>query len=342
MNVSRLPFRLLAQILLSGMMAAWLCTAAIAADPLPSWNNGPAKKAIVNFVATVTNEDGENYVPPAERIATFDNDGTLWVEQPLNAQTAFIIDRVKELAPLHPEWKTKEPFKTLLTGDTQAVKALSKRDILEAVMTADTGMTASQFAGLVTEWMNRAIHPRFERLYTELAYQPQLELLSYLRDNGFKTYIISGSGMEFMRPWTERVYGIPPEQVVGSSVKTEFRIKDGEPVLYRLPQLEFIDDKAGKPVGIYEHIGRRPLLAFGNSDNDKEMIEYTTAGQGPRLGLFLHHTDGEREYAYDRKSPTGRLDEVLGEADRRGWIVVDMKRDWSRVFPPVEQTGTVE
>jgi phosphoglycolate phosphatase-like HAD superfamily hydrolase len=302
-------------------------------DPLPSWNDGPAKTAIVEFVAAVTDKNGKDYVKPTERIATFDNDGTLWVEQPIYTQMTFISDRVKELAPQHPEWKTTQPFKAFLDGDMKTVAAAGKKGLLTAALATHTGMTAEQFTRRATMWIETARHPRFKRLYTDLVYQPQLELLTYLRENGFKTFIVSAGGIEFMRPWTERVYGIPPEQVVGSSVKTEFQMHDGKPVLVRTAAVNFIADKAGKPVGIYEHIGRRPILAFGNADADMEMIQYTLAGEGRRLGLFVHHTDGDREYAYDRQSHIGKLDKVLDQAAAKGWIIVDMKKDWKKVFP---------
>ncbi len=304
-----------------------------AQDALASWNDGPPKRAILGFVAAVTDKNGSDYVEPAERIAVFDNDGTLWVEQPIYTQITFMFDRVKELAPQHPEWKTTQPFQALLEGDMKTVAASGMKGIMEIAMATHAGMTAEQFTGQVTDWLATAKHPRFERLYTEFVYQPQLDLMDYLRGNGFKVFIVSGGGIEFMRPWTERVYGVPPEQVVGSSVKTEFQMKDGKPVLVRIPKLNFIDDKAGKPVGIYEHIGRRPILAFGNSDSDMQMIQYTKAGDGRRLGLFVHHTDAEREYAYDRKSHMGTLDKVLDMATENDWIIVDMKNDWKVVFP---------
>jgi hypothetical protein len=329
----RITHALLA-VLLVGFASG--CTAgpdpAPAEDPLPSWNDGSTKEAILEFVRAVTNRNGNDYVEPAERIAVFDNDGTLWVEQPIYTQITFMFDRVKELAPEHPEWKTTQPFQALLEGDMQTVAASGMKGIMEIAMATHTGMTAEEFTERVTEWLATAKHPRFNRLYTELVYQPQLELMAYLRDNGFKTFIVSGGGIEFMRPWTERVYGVPPEQVVGSSIKTEFQMKEGKPVLARIPKLNFIDDKEGKPVGIYEHIGRRPILAFGNSDGDMQMIQYTKAGDGLRLGLFVHHTDAEREYAYDRKSHMGTLDKVLDIASENDWIIVDMKKDWKTVF----------
>jgi phosphoserine phosphatase len=313
--------------------ASVFVSTANAADPLPSWNEDSAKKSILDFVAAVTDEGGKDYVNPAERVAVFDNDGTLWVEQPNYPQITFALDRVKALASQRPEWKTRQPFKALLEGDMKTVAASGKKGILEMVIATHTGMTAEEFSDRVTQWVGTAKHPKFNRLYTELVYQPQLELMAYLRDNGFKVFIVSGGGIEFMRPWTEQVYGVPPEQVIGSSVKTEFQIKDGKPVLVRIPEVNFFDDKAGKPVGIHQHIGRRPILAFGNSDNDMQMIQYTMAGEGRRLGLFLHHTDAEREYAYDRKIHFGTLDKVLDLADANGWIIVDMKKDWKKVFP---------
>ncbi len=306
---------------------------AFAQDPLPSWNDGPAKKAILEFVADVTNEKGGQYVEPAERIATFDNDGTLWVESPMYTQVLFAFERVKKLAPQHPEWKIQHPFKALLAGDMKTVGASGMKGLMEIVMATHSGMSAAEFDKEVSDWRAATKEPRFIRLYTELIYQPQLELLDYLRANGFKTVIVSGGGIAFMRTFTEKAYGIPPEQVVGSSVVAEFQVKDGEPVLVRQPKIDFINDKAGKPVGIYQHIGRRPILAFGNSDSDIQMIEYTMAGEGRRLGLFVHHTDAVREYAYDRKSHVGTLDKALDRAAAEGWIIVDMKKDWKEVFP---------
>jgi len=304
-----------------------------AADPLPSWNDGKAKQSILAFVEKVTTPGSPDFVPPAERIATFDNDGTLWVEYPMYTQVLFAFDRIKELAPQHPEWKTTQPFKALLEGDMKTVGASGMKGLMEIVMASHSGVTAAEFDQEVSDWLATTKQPRFKRLYTELIYQPQLELLAYLRANGFKTFIVSGGGMAFMRPYTEKAYGIPPEQVVGSSIVAEFRIKDGKPELVRMPKIDFINDKAGKPVGIYQHIGLRPILAFGNSDSDMQMIEYTMAGKGPRMGLFVHHTDAEREYAYDRKSHVGTLDKALDQADANGWIIVDMKNDWKTVFP---------
>ncbi len=303
------------------------------ADPLPSWNEGAAKQAILNFVAAVTREDSPDFVPPPQRIATFDNDGTLWVEQPMYVQLAFAIDRVKALAPLHPEWKDKEPFKAVLEGDLKALAASGEKGLVQLVMETHAGMTTEDFARIVKDWLATARHPRFNRPYTELVYQPMIELLAYLRANGFKTFIVSGGGVEFMRPWTEQVYGVPPEQVVGSSIETKFQITNGIPELFRLPEVDFIDDKAGKPVGINQRIGRRPIAAFGNSDGDLQMLQWTTiSAGGRRFGLLVHHTDAEREYAYDRKSAFGRLDAALDAAAGNGWTVVDMKNDWKRVF----------
>ena len=319
---------------LLGLVGLLFAHAALAADdPLPSWNDGATKQAIMGFVQKVTNKDGPDYVPAPERIAVFDNDGTLWGEQPLYFQLQFAIDRVKALADKHPEWKTKQPFKAVLEDDKEALVASGKQGLVELIMASHAGNTPQEFQGIVTEWLKSAKHPRFDRPYTELVYQPMLELLDYLRANGFKTYIVSGGGIEFVRAWSERVYGIPPEQVVGSSIKTKYEVRDGKPTVLRLPEMNFIDDKAGKPVGINQHIGRRPIAAFGNSDGDFEMLEWSTAGEGARLGVIVHHTDGAREYAYDRDSRIGRLEKGLDQANDRGWVVVDMKNDWSQVFP---------
>ncbi len=304
-----------------------------AADPLPSWNDTSSKKAITDFVARVTKEGGSDFVPIAERIAVFDNDGTLWSEQPLYFQVVFALDRVKALADKHPEWKEKQPFKAVLDGDLKTVMAGGERAFLELMMAAHAGMTTQEFEQIVKDWLATAKHPRFKRPYTDLVYQPMLELLAYLRANGFKTYIVSGGGIEFMRAWSEKVYGIPPEQVIGSSGKTKFELRDGKPVIVKLPELDFFDDKAGKPVAIQRYIGRRPLAAFGNSDGDFEMLQWTTAGAGPRFGLIVHHTDADREWAYDRESHIGRLDKALDEAPKRGWVVVDMKKDWKVIYP---------
>ena len=301
--------------------------------PLPSWRDGQARKAVLDFVRRVTKPGGAEFVPQAERIAVFDNDGTLWCEQPLYVQLAFVLDRVKVLAKDHPEWKEQQPFQAALAGDLKAVAATGQKGVMQLLMATHAGMTTEEFTQVARDWIATARHPRFDRPYTELVYQPMLELLAYLRANGFKTYIVSGGGVDFMRPWAEAVYGIPPEQVIGSAIQTKFEVRDGQPVIVRLPEIEFIDDKAGKPVRIQRIIGRRPLAAFGNSDGDFEMLQWTTAGQGPRLGLLVHHDDGEREYAYDRKSHIGTLARGLDEASQRGWTVVSMQRDWLQVFP---------
>jgi len=311
----------------------WSFQASAQNDPLPSWNDTSAKQTIVDFVGRVTKAGGPDFVAPAERIATFDNDGTLWVEQPMYVQMAFALDRVKALAPLHPEWKDTQPFKAVLEGDMKTLAESGERGLVEVIMVTHAGMTTSEFAKIVTDWLATARDPRFKRPHTELVYQPMLEVLAYLRANGFKTFIVSGGGVEFMRPWAERVYGIPPEQVIGSSIKTKFQITDGSPVLFRLPEVNFIDDKAGKPIGINEAIGRRPIAAFGNSDGDLEMLQWTTLSGGVRLGLIVHHTDAEREYAYDRQSHFGHLDVALDAAAVNKWTVVDMKTDWKVVFP---------
>jgi len=302
-------------------------------DWLPSWNAGAAKTSIVAFVEEVTTPSRAGFVSAPERIAVFDNDGTLWAEQPMYFQLAFALDRVRALAPQHPEWRQQMPFSAVLDGDLPRVLAGGERALIELVMATHAGTTTEEFSATVTDWLASAKHPRTGRRYDEMVYQPMLELLAYLRANGFKTFIVSGGGIEFMRPWTERVYGIPPEQVVGSSIKTEFERRDGVPVLVRTPAVDFIDDKAGKPIGINQHIGRRPIAAFGNSDGDLEMIEWTTAGSGVRFGLIVHHTDADREWAYDRQSEIGRLDKALDEATTKGWTVVDMRRDWNKVYP---------
>lgn len=303
------------------------------ADPLPSWNDGPAKRAIIDFVTRVSTAGSEDFVPVAERIATFDNDGTLWAEQPMYFQAFFIFDRIKTLGPDHPEWQTTEPFSSVLQGDMKKALAGGEHALLEMVMATHAGMTTEEFEQLVKDWLATARHPVSKRPFTEMVYQPMLELLTYLRAEGFKTFIVSGGGIEFMRPWTEKVYGIPPEQVIGSSIKTRFEFRNGKPALIRLPEIHFIDDKEGKPVGIQQHIGRRPIAAFGNSDGDLQMLQWTAAGSGPYLCLYVHHTDAEREWAYDRKSHIGRLDKGLDEAKAKGWTVVSMKEDWSMVFP---------
>jgi phosphoserine phosphatase len=302
-------------------------------DALPSWNDGKSKDAIVHFVQAVNRVGGPDFVPVAERIAVFDNDGTLWSEQPMYFQLAFAIDRVKALAPEHPEWQNEEPFKSVLAGDLKSALAGGEHAILELVMASHAGNTTEEFWESVRDWIATAKHPKAGRPYTEMVYQPMLELLAYLRANGFKIFIVSGGGIEFMRVFAEDVYGVPPEQVIGSSIKTKYEIRDGKPALVRLPELNFIDDKAGKPVGINQHIGRRPIAAFGNSDGDLQMLQWTAAGEGTRFCLYVHHTDAEREWAYDRESHIGKLDKGLDEAQQKGWTLVDMKRDWKVVYP---------
>jgi len=308
-------------------------TTAYAQDPLPSWNDGPAKKSITEFVAKVTKDGSSDFVPPEERIATFDNDGTLWCEQPLYFQLLFALDRVKALAPQHPEWKTKEPFAALLKGDLKAALGGGEHAMLEIIVATHAGMTTAEFEKIVADWIATAKHPKFKRPYTECVYQPMVELLAYLRANGFKTFIVSGGGIEFMRPWTEKVYGIPPEQVVGSSIKTKYEMRDGKPVLMRLSEMNFIDDKTGKPVGINSHIGRRPIAAFGNSDGDQQMLEWTQAGSGARLMMLVHHDDAVREFAYGAESKIGTFsDALMTEAKKDGWTVISMKDDWKTIF----------
>ena len=302
-------------------------------DPLPSWNAGKSKQSIMDFVARVTNAESADFVPAPERIATFDNDGTLWAEQPMYFQLFFALDRIKALAPQHPEWKTREPFASVLKGDVKSALAGGMKSVGDLIMATHAGMTTDEFEEIVSAWVATAKHPVSGRPYTEMVYQPMLELLAYLRANGFKTFIVSGGGIEFMRPWTEAVYGIPPEQVVGSSIKVKFEEVDGKPVLIRQPEWNFVDDKEGKPVGINSHIGRRPIAAFGNSDGDLQMLQYTAAGEGARLMAFIHHTDSEREWAYDRESSIGKFDKGLTEAEQRGWTIVDMKQDWRVIFP---------
>jgi phosphoglycolate phosphatase-like HAD superfamily hydrolase len=321
-------------LLLAGAAFGALSAEAPAAeDPLPSWNDTAPKQAIVAFVAKVTKQGSPEFVPVPERIAVFDNDGTLWSEQPMYFQAFFAFDRVKALASEHPEWKEKQPFKAVLENDMKALAAAGEKGALDLLMTTHAGMTTEEFDKLVKDWLANARHPRFNRPFTDMIFQPMLELLSYLRGNGFKTFIVSGGGIEFMRPWTEKVYGIPPEQVIGSSIKTTFELREGRPALVRLPEVNFIDDGPGKPVGINSHIGRRPIAAFGNSDGDLQMLQYTAAGKGPRFCLYVHHTDAEREWAYDRPSHIGRLDKGLDEAQGKGWTVVDMKKDWKEIYP---------
>jgi len=307
---------------------------AFAADSLPSWNDGAAKKSIVAFVAKTTELNSPDFVAPDNRIATFDNDGTLWAEQPMYFQLLFALDRVKVLAPQHPEWKDKEPFASLLKGDVKGALAGGEPAIGEIVMTTHAGMTTDEFDKIVTDWIATARHPVTKRRYTEMVYQPMLELLAFLRANGFKTFIVSGGGIDFMRPWATKTYGIPPDQVVGSSGKLKLDVVDGKPVLVKLPEVNFIDDKAGKPIGIQQHIGQRPIAAFGNSDGDQQMLEWTTAGNGARFALIVHHDDAKREWAYDRTSHIGTLDKAWDEAVAKGWTVVSMKDDWKTIYPP--------
>jgi len=323
-----------AKLSMFGLAALLLaCATVVQADPLPSWNEGPTKAGIIAFVEAVTDATGKDFVAPAERVAVFDNDGTLWAENPMYFQLLFAIDRVKALLPQNPEWETKEPFASLLRGDVKGALEGGERAMVEIVMTTHAGMTTAEFERIVSEWIATSRHPTTNGLYTEMVYQPMLELLAYLRANGFKTYVVSGGGIEFMRPWTERVYGIPPEQIVGSSIKVKFELRESGPVLVRIPEIDFIDDKEGKPVGIHKYIGRLPILAFGNSDGDLAMLHWTAAGSGLRFVGLVHHTDGEREWAYDRASSVGRLDKALDEAKARGWTVVDMRRDWKAIFP---------
>jgi phosphoglycolate phosphatase-like HAD superfamily hydrolase len=312
--------------------------AAAADDPLPSWHDGAAKRAIVDFIQRVTTAGGKDFVPAPERIATFDNDGTLWAEQPIYFQFAFVSDRIKALAPQHPEWKTTQPYQAVLDGDMKALAASGEKGFLELTAATHTGMTTGEFFTVVSDWTATAQHPRFKRPYIECVYQPMLELLAYLRANGFKTFIVSGGGVEFMRVFAEKVYGIPPEQVVGSSGVVKFQMDtDGKPVLLKEAKVEFIDDGPGKPVGINRFIGRRPVFAFGNSDGDQQMLEWTAAGSGARFMGLVHHTDAEREWAYDRASHIGRLDKALDEANAKGWTVVSMKDDWKTIFPPTTE-----
>jgi len=322
------------------LVAASLLAAAAAAfaDPLASWTEGAGKNAIVEFVGRVTREGSADYLAPRERIAVFDNDGTLWAEQPMYFQFAFALDRIKTLAPLHPEWRTTAPFKDILAGDSTALLASGPQALLQVVAASHTGITTEDFNTIVGSWLATAKHPRFQRPYTALAYQPMLELLDYLRGQGFKTFIVSGGGVEFMRVFAEQVYGIPPEQVVGSSAATKFVAvgTNGKPALLKEPQVEFVNDGPGKPSGINRFIGRRPVLAFGNSDGDLQMLQWTAGGAGPSLVALIHHTDAEREFAYDRNSKVGKLDKALDEAQRQRWLVIDMKRDWQRIFAEYE------
>ena len=302
-------------------------------EPLASWNDGEVKRTIISFVQKVTDTISPDFIAVNDRLATFDNDGTLWAEQPMYFQFLFAIDRIKAMAAQHPEWNSKEPYKSILAGDIKKALAGGEKAVTELIMTTHTGMTTDEFEKTVNDWIPTAKHPPFNKPYTECVYQPMLELLTYLRDHGFKTFIVSGGGIEFMRPWTHRVYGIPPEQVVGSSGKLQYELRDGKPVMVKLPAINFVDDKGGKPVGIQMNIGKRPIAAFGNSDGDFQMLEWTTSGAGPRLGLIVHHDEADREWAYDRGSPIGKLERGLDEASKRGWVLVSIKNDWKKVFP---------
>jgi len=326
---SNLAASILIPILLTSIAGG---VARAAGDPLPSWNDGPSKKAIVDFVARTTNQGSPDFIKPPDRIAVFDNDGTLWCEQPMYFQVLFALDRIKAMAALHPEWKDVEPYKSVLAGDMRGLAAAGEKGLLEIIAATHTGMTTEEFNQIVKDWLKTARHPKFHRPYTQCVYQPMLELLSYLRASGFKTFIVSGGGVEFIRAFAEETYGIPPEQVIGSSGVVKFEMKDGKPVLMKEPKVEFVDDSAGKPVGINRFIGRRPVMAFGNSDGDLQMLQWTAAGAGPRFCLYVHHDDAQREWAYDRDSKIGRLDEGLDQAKASGWTLVSMKDDWKRVF----------
>jgi len=320
------------RILSAGLLLIAPADRAWTVDTLPSWNDTPSKQAVIGFVTRTVMESSPSFLPPAERIAVFDNDGTLWAEQPIYFQFQFAIDRVKALAPQHPEWKDKEPFNDLIAGDMKSFMAGGEKSLLAAMAVSHGGMTTDEFDKIVKDWLRTAKHPKTGRHYTEMVYQPMLELLAYLRTNGFKTFIVSGGGVEFMRCFAEETYGIPPEQVIGSHGKVKFELRNGMPVLLKLPEAQFVDDKEGKPIGIQTIIGRRPIAAFGNSDGDQQMLEWTTAGSGARFALIVHHDDAEREWAYDRKSQIGTLDKAWDEAKAKGWTVVSMKDDWKRVF----------
>jgi phosphoserine phosphatase len=302
-------------------------------DPLPSWNEGSSKQAIMDFVAATTDPESNVFIPENQRIVVFDNDGTLWSEQPYYFQLHFAIDRIKTLAPQHPEWATEQPFKAILENDMHTVMSYGVSGLTQLVMASHAGMNTEEFNTIVRNWIKTARHPETGKLLKEMVYQPMLEVLDYLRTNGFKTFIVSGGGIDFMRPWTEEVYGIPPEQVVGSSVKLKYEVVDGKPVIKRLAEIAFINDKEGKPVGIETHIGRRPVAAFGNSDGDLQMLQWTAAGEGKRLIVYIHHTDDEREWAYDRESHIGKLDKGLEKANEKGWLLVNMKNDWNQIYP---------
>ena len=302
-------------------------------DPLPSWNEGVSKKSITDFVTKTTQDGNKEFIPVTDRIACFDNDGTLWTEQPMYFQLAFAIDRIKAMAPEHPEWKTTQPFQALLEGDMKTVMAGGEKALLQIVMTTHAGMTTEEFSKTVKDWMATAKHPKTGKHYNEMIYQPMVELLNYLRSNGYKTFIVSGGGVDFMRPWAEQAYGIPPYQVIGSSGKVKYEIINGNPVLTKLPEINFIDDKEGKPVGIHQYIGKRPVFTAGNSDGDYAMLQYTSSSSEPHFGMIVHHTDSVREWTYDRKSHIGNLEKGLDDAPKYNWLIVDMKTDWKIIYP---------
>ncbi len=327
LNLCILTFFALTLMILSSV------TASQPQDPLPSWNDGPNKQAIIEFVTKTTDQNQASFIPPTRRIATFDNDGTLWSEQPLYFQAIYIFDRIRELAPEHPEWQQKEPYASVLKGDSKSALAGGKQALLEMVMGTHAGVTASEFSESVADWLASARHSGSGKPYTAMVYKPMLELLDYLRDNDFKVFIVSGGGIDFLRVFAEEVYGIPPEQVVGSSLKAKYEIRNGFPVIVKQAEVDFIDDKAGKPVGIHRYIGQRPVLAVGNSDGDFEMLEWTSAGEGPSLAMIVHHDDAKREWAYDRESHIGRLVRGLDEGPQRGWKIISMKNDWNLIYP---------
>lgn len=327
LNLCILTFFALTLMILSSV------TASQSQDPLPSWNDGPNKQAIIEFVTKTTDQKQATFIPPTRRIATFDNDGTLWSEQPLYFQAIYIFDRIRELAPEHPEWQQKEPFASVLNGDSKSALAGGKQALLEMVMGTHAAVTASEFSESVADWLASARHSGSGKPYTAMVYKPMLELLDYLRDNDFKVFIVSGGGIDFLRVFAEEVYGVPPEQVVGSSLKAKYEIRNGLPVIVKQAEVDFIDDKAGKPVGIHRYIGRRPILAVGNSDGDFEMLEWTSAGEGPSLAMIVHHDDAKREWAYDRESHIGRLVRGLDEGPQRGWKIISMKNDWNLIYP---------
>jgi phosphoserine phosphatase len=324
----------IAAVLLSAAAGMAFAAPVSGTDPLPSWNDTTSKARIVAFVQAVSEPGGKDFVAPADRIAVFDNDGTLWSEQPMYFQLAFALDRVRALAPKRPEWKTKQPFKAAIEGDMKTLAAAGERGLMELVAASHAGLSTDEFAAVVKDWLTTARHPKFQRPYTELTFAPMVELLAYLRANGFQTWIVSGGGIEFMRVFAEQAYGVPPQQMVGSSLELKYELRNGQPVLVQQPKVAFIDDKAGKPVGIHKAIGKRPIAAFGNSDGDFQMLEWTTSAPGARLGVLVRHDDAAREFAYDRKSPIGKLDRGLDEAGARGWTLVSMKDDWKRVYAP--------